>query len=63
MFGSGTHSSDLAKWMTLVISNEERNDIMKIVKSLEKSGLLIKGVSKTIKNEAKEKKEDILECY
>ena len=49
--------------MTLVISNEERNDIMKIVKSLEKSGFLIKGVSKTIKNEAKEKKEDILECY
>ena len=28
------------------------NDIMKIVKSLEKSGLLIKGVNKTIKNEA-----------
>ena len=30
------------------------NDIMKIVKSLEESGLLIKDVSKTIKNEAKE---------
>ena len=29
------------------------NDIMKIVKSLEESGLLIKGVSETIKNEAK----------
>ena len=29
---------------------------MKIVKSLEESGLLIKGVSKTIKNEAKEQK-------
>ena len=37
---------------TLIISNEEMN-IMKIVKSLEESGLLIKGVSKTIKNEAK----------
>ena len=30
------------------------NDIMKIVKSLEESGLLIKGVSQTIKNEARE---------
>ena len=39
---------------TLIISNEEMNDIMKIVKSLEESGLLIKDVSKTIKNEAKE---------
>ena len=32
------------------------NDIMKIVKSLEESSLLIKGISKTIKNEAKEQK-------
>ena len=39
------------------------NDIMKIVKSLEDSGLLIKGVSETIKNKAKEKKEDFSECY
>ena len=38
---------------TLIISNEGMNDIMKIVKSLEDSGLLIKGVSETIKNEAK----------
>ena len=35
---------------TLIISNEEMNDIMKIVKSPEESGLLIKGVSETIKN-------------
>ena len=28
-------------------------DIMRIVKSLEESGLLIKGISETIKNEAK----------
>ena len=41
---------------TLMISNEEMNDIMKIVKSLEEFGLLIKGISKTIKNEAKEQK-------
>ena len=39
---------------SLIISNEEINDIMKVVKSIEESGLLIKGV-KTIKNEAKEK--------
>ena len=39
-----------------IILNEEMNDIMKILKSLEESGLLIKGVSETIKNEAKEQK-------
>ena len=48
MFGSGTK--------TLVISNEEMNDIMKIIKSLKEYGLLIKGATKTIKNEAKEQK-------
>ena len=31
-------------------------DIIKIVKSLEDSGLLLKGVSETIQNEAKERK-------
>ena len=41
---------------TLIIWNEEINDIMKIVISLGKSGLLIKCISKTIKNEAKEQK-------
>ena len=48
MFGSGT--------TTLVISNEEMNDIMKIINSLEESVLLIKGVSENIKNETKEQK-------
>ena len=33
------------------------DDIMKIVKSLEESDILIKGLSETIKNEAKEQKE------
>ena len=32
------------------------NDIMKIIKALENSGILLKGVSKTIKNETKERK-------
>ena len=52
MFGSGA--------TTLIISNEEMNGIMKIIKSLKKSGLLRKGVSETIKNEAKEQKEGFL---
>ena len=43
---------------TLIISNEEMKDIMKIVDSLEGSSLLIKGGSKTIENETKNKKED-----
>ena len=56
MFGSG-RPSNLALCNTiLIISNEEMNDIMKIVTSLEESGLLIKDISKTIKNEAKEQK-------
>ena len=46
----------IRKYLDLVRQNEEMNDIIKIVKSLEESGLLIKGVSETIKNEAKEQK-------
>ena len=38
---------------TLVISNEEMNGIMKIVQALEDSNILLKGVTKTIKNETK----------
>ena len=56
MFGSGTCPSDLTKWTTLITSNEELNDIMKIVKLLEESGLIIKEVSETIQNEPKEQK-------
>ena len=41
---------------TLIISNEEMNDIMKIDNPLEESGLLIEGVSETIENKAKEQK-------
>ena len=47
------HPWDLAE-QTIIISNIEMEDFMKIVKSLEEYGLLIKGVSKTIRNEAKE---------
>ena len=45
-----------SEFSSLIISNKEMEDIMKIVKSLEASGLLIKGISETIKNEAKEQK-------
>ena len=48
MLGSGA--------TTLIISNDEMNDILKIVKSLENSGLLFKGVSETIQHEAKEQR-------
>ena len=39
------------------------NDIIKTVKSVNKSGLLIKDISQTIKNEVKKKKNDFLMCY
>ena len=48
IYGSGT--------TTLIISNEEMEDIMKIVKPLEESGLLTKGISETIINEARKTK-------
>ena len=47
-FGSGT--------TTVIISNEEINERMKIVQTLEGSNILLKGVSETIKNETKEQK-------
>ena len=45
---------------TLTISNEEMNDIMKIVQALEDSNILLKGVTKTIKIETKEQKKGFL---
>ena len=48
----------------MIISNKEMDAIMKIVKSLEESSLLIKSVNETIKNKAKNnKKADFLVCY
>ena len=43
-----------------MLSNEKINDSMKIVKSLKESGLLIKGISKWIRNGVKEQKEGFL---
>ena len=52
MFGS--------RFTILIISNEEMNGIMKIVKSLQESRLLIRDVSETIKNEANKQKRGFL---
>ena len=60
MLRSGARPLNLASRTTLIISNEEMQDIMKIVKCLGKSGLLIKGVSETIQNQGTEKKEGFL---
>ena len=48
MYGWGT--------TTLVINNEELNDIMKIVQALEDQNILLKGVTKTIKNDINNQK-------
>ena len=55
---AGTHKKILGSgnMTTLTISNDEIHDIIKIVKSLEDSGLLLKGVTKTVQNEVKEQK-------
>ena len=39
------------------------NDIMKIVQTLEDSNILLKGVTKTIKNAKKNKKEAFYLCF
>ena len=48
---------------TLIISNEEMNDITKIVHTLEDSNILLKAVTKTIKNETKEQKGGSLSMF
>ena len=52
ILGSGSDHNNTI----LIISINEMDDILKIVKSLEDSGVLLKGVSETIQNEAKEQK-------
>ena len=61
ILGSGCRHSSSASHnhpssTTLIISNNEMEDIIKIVKSLEDSGLLLKGVTETVQNEVKEQK-------
>ena len=57
ILGSGDNT------ITLRISNDEIGDIIKIIKSFEDSRLLLKGVTETVQNEEKSKKEDFLICY
>ena len=45
ILGSGHNNNT-----TLIISNDEMDDILKIIKSLEDSGVLLKGVSETIQH-------------
>ena len=52
ILGSGNNNNTA----TLIISNNEIEDIIKIVKSLEDSGLLLKRVTETVQNEVKEQK-------
>ena len=49
ILGSGNHT-------TLIISNNDMQDLLKIVKSLEDSGILLNGITETVKNEVKEQK-------
>ena len=52
ILGSGSDNNNTI----LIISDDEMDDILKIVKSLEDSGVLLKGVNETIQNEAKEQR-------
>ena len=50
---SGKAAVRPGKKFTLFISNEDMNDIVKIIKPLEDSGVLIDGVTETVKKEIK----------
>ena len=64
ILGSGNHPVSSALHMTtLMTSNNEMEDIIKIVKSLEDSGLLVAGLTETVQNEVKEQKGGFLSMY
>ena len=48
------------KRFTLFISNEDMNDIIKVIKSLENLGVLIDGVTETVKHEIKKQEDGFL---
>ena len=56
ILGSGHKNNNNNNNTVLIISNDEINDIIKTVKSLEDSGLLLKRVTQTVQNEVKEQK-------
>ena len=41
---------------TLILSNDDLNDLLEVIKSLEKIGILLNGITETIKDEVKEQK-------
>ena len=43
MLGSGGHT-------TLIISNDDLNDLLEVIKSLEKHGILLNGITETVKS-------------
>ena len=51
------------KIITLVISNENKGDVIRIIKSPENSSVAIGGVSETVNKEIKTKKVGLLACY
>ena len=56
ILGSGNNA-------TLIISNKDMDDFIKIVKSLEDSGLLLKGITESVQNEIKEQKGGFLSMF
>ena len=56
IYGSGATKGAGASQVKLIIENEDMNDIIKIIKALGNSGILLKGVTETIKNETKEQR-------
>ena len=58
--GSGHDNNNTT---TLIISNKEIEDIIKILKSLKDSGLLLNRITETVQNEVKEQKGSFLVCF
>ena len=58
---TGSQKKIHGSWTTtLIISNEEMNDLMTLVQPFEHSNILLKGLTKTIKNETKDQKGEFL---
>ena len=54
MYGSGNTGN--SKNITLIICNDDMDDLIKIITALEEHDILLKGTSRTIKNETKEQR-------
>ena len=60
---SGKGAVRAGKGLTLSISNEDMNDIIKIIKSLEDSNVLTDGITETVKYEIKKARRQISSCF